>query len=165
MNTTLSTPRTISIAVSVRSATRTSAPSSGIGRKASEPGQQALRAMAARLARAGLDVRLAKVCVIEGRPAAVLARGRRVGAMRDRAAGLAAEMPLAAGCRADDRAFEEQIADDPELVRDLQRLHAGAGLVRLHELAHERVQPPDRIFHNRTPVSRVRRGRVLLVCR
>src|SRR6267143_1858964 len=101
------------------------------------------------LAGAGLHERLLDVGSEKLAPAA---RGALLGlaiAVRNRPAGFAPEMLLTA-LRAHDRgSFGKELPDLAQLPRDAQRVDPRAGLIRLDEAVHERIEAHERFFHGR----------------
>ena len=105
------------------------------------------------LAGPGLHERLLDICGEKLAPATRGAALRLAFAVRDRPAGFAPEVLLAA-LRSNDRwRLGEELPDLAELVRDAERIDPRPGLIRLHEAVHERVEPRERFCH--VPLLRI----------
>src|ERR1700730_14532197 len=80
------------------------------------------------------------------------ARGAALGlalAVRDRPAGLAAEVPLTALRTHHGRCLREKLPDLAKLARDAEGIDPRSGLVSLHKAVHQRLKPDERLFHER----------------
>ena len=101
------------------------------------------------LAGAGLHERL---LYIRGEKLAPATGGALLGlalAVRDRPAGFAPEMLLTTLRANHGGRFGEQLADLAQLVRDPQRIDPRAGLIRLDETIHQRIETREGFFHGR----------------